>query len=178
VDEAPSPPPLSAERREILERYGRFTHLLETAFRVPGTNWRFGIEPLIGLIPGIGDMTGAILGGYGLLVARRLGAPSSVQWRMLVNIALDALVGAAPVFGDWFDFAFKAHVRNRQLLERWLGSPSRTRRSSRAIVMAIPVALVLIGGGAIALVANREKSDRATSRSSPLPGTRSATRDP
>jgi hypothetical protein len=149
VDEAPSPPPLSAERREILERYGRFTHLLETAFRVPGTNWRFGIEPLIGLIPGIGDMTGAILGGYGLLVARRLGAPSSVQWRMLVNIALDALVGAAPVFGDWFDFAFKAHVRNRQLLERWLASR----------------------GG-------REKSGRATSRSSPLPGTRSATRDP
>jgi hypothetical protein len=100
------------------------------------------MDAILGLIPGAGDLSGALVGAYGILVARSLGAPTSIQLRMLMNLALDAVVGAIPVVGDLFDFAFKAHVRNRVLLEKWLARPRETRRSSAAALLAVLLALL------------------------------------
>jgi hypothetical protein len=118
-------------------------HLLDRAFRVPGTNWRFGLDALIGLVPGLGDMVGSLVGAYSIWIARGLGAPASIQLRMLMNLAIDSVVGLVPLAGDLFDFAFKAHSRNQALLEQWLSTPHRTQRSS---VLVLAGALVVLLG--------------------------------
>lgn len=132
-----------------LEHYTRLTNLFDQAFRVPGTNWRFGLDALVGLLPGAGDLVGALVGGYGIVVARQLGAPLAVQGRMLVNLAIDGLVGAIPLLGDIFDLAFKAHVRNRLLLEQWLARPRAARRSSMVSLVAILLALLAVVVGTV-----------------------------
>ena len=137
------------DAQNALARYSILTQLLDQAFRVPGTRWRFGLDPIIGLIPGFGDALTALVGLYGLLVARRLGAPASIQLRMLWNLAVDTIVGAIPLVGDLFDFAFKAHVRNRVLLERWLISPHVTRRTSALLLLSLVAALAALIIGAI-----------------------------
>jgi hypothetical protein len=131
-------------REEALSRYTLLTHLLDQAFRVPGTSWRFGLDALLGLIPGAGDVFTALIGMYGIVIARQLGAPASVQGRMLLNLAVDAVIGAIPILGDAFDFAFKAHVRNRVLLEQWLGRPTAARRSSILTLFAVLLGLLVI----------------------------------
>ncbi len=132
-----------------LQRYTLLTYLFDQAFRVPGTKWRFGLDALLGLLPGAGDVVGAIVGAYGVLVARELGAPASVQLRMLGNVALDAFAGAVPILGDIFDFAFKAHVRNRVLMEKWLQQPHATAKKSTVILIVVPLVLIAILVGAI-----------------------------
>jgi Domain of unknown function (DUF4112) len=144
-----SGPQLDDGAREALARYSLLTHVLDQAFRVPGTSWRFGLDALIGLVPGFGDALTALAGLYGLLVARRLGAPASIQLRMLWNLAVDTMVGAIPLVGDLFDFAFKAHVRNRVLLERWLLAPHVTRRTSALLLLAVVAALGALIVGAV-----------------------------
>jgi hypothetical protein len=130
-----------------LARYTFLTHLLDQAFRVPGTRFRFGFDAIVGLVPGAGDIAGAVLGLYGVWVARQLGAPASLLARMLGNLALDAIAGAVPVIGDLFDFAYKPHVRNVVLVERWLASPHSVRRRSTLMLLAIPVVLGLVIAG-------------------------------
>jgi hypothetical protein len=98
---------------------------LDTRFEIPGTKIRFGFDSIIGLIPGIGDLATTFLGAYIVIRARELGAPSLLQARMVLNLAIDALVGAIPLFGDIFDLAFKSHVRNVRMLLRHLDDPRR-----------------------------------------------------
>jgi hypothetical protein len=132
-----------------LARYTLITHLLDQAARVPGTSFRFGLDAIIGLIPGFGDAFTACVGMYGLVVARQLGAPVSIQLRMLWNLGLDTLVGAIPLFGDLFDFAFKANTRNRVLLERWLVSPHTTHRTSALLLLSMFALLIGLIVGAV-----------------------------
>jgi len=113
---------------------------------VPGTRFRVGLDPLLGLVPGIGDALGALASSYLVLVAVRLGAPASVVGRLVLNIAVDAIVGAVPFLGDLFDFAFRANVRNLALLEEWLERPGPTRRASGAVVAAALLAMLLLVG--------------------------------
>lgn len=133
----------SRGRRE-LERLRAIQWLFDQAFAIPGTKWRFGLDALIGLIPGVGDIAGALVAVYALRVARRLGAPAVIQAHMLTNIALDALVGMIPLLGDLFDFAFRAQTRNLALLDAWVGSPARTARRSRRGLLLVPLAIVLV----------------------------------
>ena len=126
------------------ERYARLATLLDSAFGVPGTRLRFGIDALIGLVPGFGDFVGAVFGAYGVLVARQLGAPLVLQTRMLGNVLLDATLGAIPVAGDLFDFAFKPHLRNLALLDRWRRDPARIERHSRAMLIVVTVAILAV----------------------------------
>jgi hypothetical protein len=126
---------------------------LDEAVRVPGTNLRFGLDGIVGLVPGAGDLLGSALGLYALAAAGAAGAPRSVIARMAGNLAVDALGGAVPLLGDVFDFIFKAHRRNARLLEVWAAAPERTERASRltvaAAVAGVTVTLVgaLIVGG-------------------------------
>ena len=142
-------PEVPQDGQKSLARYTVLAHVLDQAFRVPGTSWRFGLDPVLGLIPGAGDLVTAFMGAYGVIIARQLGAPVSVQGRMLLNLALDALAGAVPFVGDVFDFGFKAHVRNRVLLEKYLSRPAPVRRSSLLTLIAMLLALALIAFGTI-----------------------------
>ena len=103
-------------REERLARIDALSRLLDTAFMIPGTNIRFGIDALIGLVPGIGDAITTIMALYIVSEARALGAPRLLIARMLANVALDGFVGAVPLVGDAFDVAFRANRRNMALL--------------------------------------------------------------
>jgi hypothetical protein len=133
-----------AEGQHGLARLRAVQWLFDQAFPIPGTRWRFGLDALFGLVPGLGDVAGALVAIYALRVARNLGAPPVIQMHMLTNIALDALIGMVPVLGDVFDFAFKAQTRNLALLDAWVGTPHRAARRSRRGLLLIPIAIVVV----------------------------------
>lgn len=114
------------------DRMGRlrsFARALDTAARIPGTDIRFGLDALLGLIPGAGDVAGGLASGYILVEGARLGASRATLLRMLGNILLEVFVGAVPVVGDLFDVAWKANRRNVELLEAHLARRAREGRS-------------------------------------------------
>ena len=114
---------LSREQR--LARLDALAQLLDVAFIVPGTNVRYGIDGLIGLIPVIGDIITTAISLWLVREARALGAPWHLTMRMLGNVALDGVVGAVPLVGDAFDVMFRANVRNVKLLRRWMEKQPR-----------------------------------------------------
>ncbi len=109
---------LSREQR--LARLEAVAKLLDIAFILPGTNIRYGIDGLIGLIPVVGDIIATALSLWLVREARALGAPWHVTARMLANVAVQGVVGTVPVAGDAFDVLFRANMRNARLLRRWL----------------------------------------------------------
>jgi hypothetical protein len=127
-------------------------HLLDSAFRIPGTQVRVGLDPLLGLLPGIGDALGGVASLYAIWVAWQLGAPASVLGRMVLNVAIDSAVGAVPILGDAFDAGFRSNLRNVRLLEGWLERPRQARRASVLAVAAALVAAALAVGACAALV--------------------------
>lgn len=155
-------------QRDPATRARSIARLLDTAVRVPGTSIRFGLDAVLGLVPGIGDFAGAALSGYVILTAARAGAPNTLLARMLANVGLDTLVGAVPLLGDLFDVAFRANVRNAALLDDWLVrsgqgepgtvTPVRLQPSRRgAIVLVLGgVLLIAVVGGALAWLLLRE----------------------
>ncbi len=98
----------------------RLADLLDTKFVLPGTNWRFGLDGIIGLVPGIGDLITTGLGAYIIYRAREIGAPGWLIARMTANLAIDGVIGAIPLVGDAFDFAFRANAKNVRMLRRHL----------------------------------------------------------
>src|SRR3954470_20951146 len=114
---------LSREQR--LARLDARAKLLDVAFVVPGTNVRYGIDGLIGLIPVIGDIITTAISLWLVREARALGAPWHLTMRMLGNVALDGAVGMVPLLGDAFDVMFRANVRNVRMLHRWLEKQPR-----------------------------------------------------
>src|SRR6187431_2438452 len=122
-------------RAERIARIEWLSTLLDTAILVPGTNIRFGLDALIGLVPGIGDAITTVLSLYIVNEARALGAPPLLIARMVANVALDGVVGAVPLVGDAFDVAFRANRRNMRLLRDHLNKaegPSRYWPGGRA----------------------------------------------
>lgn len=101
-----------------LERLERLARWLDTRFTVPGTNFRFGLDGLIGLIPGVGDTATGLISAYLIGEASRMGARKRTILRMAGNTLFDMVLGAVPVFGDLFDFAYKANKKNVDLLIR------------------------------------------------------------
>ena len=94
------------------------SHLLDEAIRVPGTNFRVGADPILGVLPVGGDSVALLLSLYPIVEAARLGLPRSVVGRMLLNVLLDAVVGSIPLLGSVFDAVWKANERNVALMER------------------------------------------------------------
>ena len=100
---------------------------MDDCIQIPGTNLRFGLDPVIGLVPGAGDSITAIVGFYTLLLAWRAGAPLPLLARMLLNLFIDFAAGSVPVVGDLFDAGFKAHRRNLRLLQDYLAAANAKR---------------------------------------------------
>lgn len=105
--------------KQISPAVDALVELMEQRFKVPGTNFRFGLDALIGLVPGIGDFVGAAVGVVVVVEALRHRLPFGVIARMLLNLWLDGAIGSIPVLGDAWDFWFKAHRRNLELLRRY-----------------------------------------------------------
>jgi hypothetical protein len=103
-----------------LRRIKRLAWLIDAAFVIPGTRFRFGLNSVIGLAPGLGDAVLGLLSLYIICEAARLGVPNAVLARMVVNVAIEVIGGSVPILGDVFDMALKANVRNIRILERYL----------------------------------------------------------
>jgi hypothetical protein len=147
----------SSRPSDPLARARTLARLLDSAARVPGTNIRFGADAVIGLIPGLGDIGGAALAGYLVILAQRLGVPRAVVLRMLGNVAVDTIAGSVPVIGDLFDVAYKSNLKNVALLERALERPTATSRTSRLMVVGtiLGLALLVAGGLVVTVIAIR-----------------------
>ena len=134
------------DSREALRRrrLGRLAWLLDSAIQVPGTRFRIGLDPIIGLVPGFGDVVGVLLSSYIVREAARAGAPKSVLLHMAWNVALEGIVGMIPFAGDVFDAAWRANQRNVALLEAHFANPQRARRSSRIFVALLIAGLLAL----------------------------------
>jgi len=132
-------------------------HWLDDAFRVPGTRLRFGLDPLIGLIPGLGDIVGGLLSTYIVIEALRTKAPRALLLRMLGNLGVDMLLAAVPIAGDLFDAGWKANSRNLSLLRQHIEHPDEARAASRVFVamMIMGVALVVLGTALVSFLTLR-----------------------
>jgi len=113
-----APPTVTADTSRTLDGLRRWAILLDSAFRVPGTSIRFGLDAIVGLVPGLGDLASPIYTGLILIEGLRRRLPAVVQARMVLNAAIDMGIGLVPVLGDMADVAWKANLRNLALLER------------------------------------------------------------
>jgi hypothetical protein len=109
----------SWSRRQSVERLDRLSQLLDVAFLIPGLNVRFGIEAILRLVPGIGDVAASALSCWVLYEAHRLGVPRQLLGRMIANVVVEGLAGAVPVAGDLFDIGWRANRRNVRLLREY-----------------------------------------------------------
>ena len=121
----------------------QLSNLLDNAFRVPGTSYGIGIDPLIGLIPGGGDFLGGLISVYIVFSAAMMGLPRETLTRMASNIVFDSLAGTVPVFGDLFDVAWKANSKNMDLLENHLESPQVSKSADRWFIILLLGCLIL-----------------------------------
>lgn len=120
----PRLPSASAESKSSsLKRIRRLSHLLDNAVPIPGTTYRVGLDPLLGLLPGAGDVLGAALSAYIVLEAARFGLSKATLTQMALNIVSETALGSLPLLGDFFDAAWKANNRNIMLLEAHLARP-------------------------------------------------------
>lgn len=127
--------------------------LLDNSIPIPGTGRRIGLDAVVGLVPGLGDV---LSGGIGLFVVLRgaqLGVPGVVLVRMIVNVALDFGIGAIPIVGDAFDLWFKAHARNVALIRRHAAAPDASTAGSWAFFGGLLLAVLLLAAGVLWLVA-------------------------
>jgi hypothetical protein len=135
--------------------FARFlADLLDQRFTIPGTSIRIGLDPILGLIPGIGDLLANLTGSMILILAAQLGLPKVVLARMGINIAVNAIIGAIPIFGDIISIWFRSNVRNVALLERYLDGPSKRVELGDwlFVVLLIVGLLALLGGIVVAAV--------------------------
>lgn len=138
-------------RLDDAARVRALARMLDSAIKIPGTGIRLGLDSVMGLIPGVGDLAGAAMSGYIVLAAARLGVSPAVLTKMLLNLGVDTLVGTIPLLGDVFDVGFRANTRNSALLDEHLGNPTTVRRTSKWTVVIAVTGVVLLAAGGIAL---------------------------
>jgi hypothetical protein len=147
--------PTSFDADERLRWVERVAYLLDSQFRLPGTQFRFGLDPLLGLLPIVGDLSTTVVSVALLLTMLRHGASGAVVVRMGLNILLDTVVGAIPLVGNVFDFAYKSNERNVALLRRHYAE-GRHPGSGKGLVVLLLLAFVVVAGlvawGGVAVV--------------------------
>lgn len=132
-------PPEEKRKRQGLEPLFKWLALIMDEFiRVPGTKFKFGLDPLIGLLPGLGDTGSALVSAFALIQAARVGVPKILLARMSLNILINELVGIVPVVGDAFSFWFKSNARNYHIIKDHTAAPGDvSRRSDWIFVIAV-----------------------------------------
>lgn len=130
-----------------MKQIARLTKLMDKQFSIPGTNFRFGLDGLLGLIPGMGDVSTFAVSCYLLTLMAKNGASGYVMARMILNVLIDAIIGSIPFIGDIFDFAFKANSRNMRLMQEHFVEGRHRGGAWKVIVpIVIILLLILIGG--------------------------------
>ena len=149
---------LDPQQKQALARVRSLVRLLDDAIEIPGTKYRIGLDPLLGLFPALGDYLGALMSGYVIWQAARFGVPRETLIQMGANVLLEMFVGTAPVLGDAFDVVWKANARNLDLLETHVATPTTgpitgKPRDRRVVwVVLAVIGLAAIGLGAISLI--------------------------
>ena len=134
-----------------LRRLRRISHVLDNAIPIPGTKYRIGLDPILGLIPGGGDLIGSIFAGYVVFKSAQMGVPQETLVQMAANIVFDTVAGTVPVAGDLLDIGWKANVKNIELLDAHLGSPEPGKKADWLFVVALLLGLMFIVAGVILL---------------------------
>ena len=134
---------LTPRQAQGLDALRKVAQLLDSAFLVPGTSYRIGLDPILGLVPGLGDLVSPLFTIGILWQARELALPRVIQLRMIFNVAIDSLVGVVPVVGDLFDFAWKSNKMNMALLETY-AQEERTPSAGDWAFVIMMVALVVL----------------------------------
>ena len=116
-----------------MARLEALSKLLDNQFRIPGTNLRFGLDGLMGLVPYLGDMSGFVVSGFLMRTMAKKGASPWMMLRMMFNYILDAVVGVVPLVGDLFDFGFKANRRNVEMLKAYYADGSVKPNARRSV---------------------------------------------
>ena len=122
----------------------RLVYLLDEQFRLPGTNFRFGLDPLMNLFPVVGDMTGFVISAGLLLAMAKKGASNKLVVLMSINIFLDAIIGGIPLIGQVFDFFFKANSRNLRLIKEHYVEGMHSGSGKNTLILAISILVILL----------------------------------
>jgi NAD/NADP transhydrogenase beta subunit len=130
----------------------KLAEILDSKFKIPNTNIRFGIDPILGLIPGAGDWLAGIISLYILIQAALQGGGTLVLSRMFINILLDVLIGAIPVIGEIFDVYWKSNIRNAKILQELRSNPEKTTTENRLWVWLVVVQFVILIFGTLFLL--------------------------
>lgn len=148
--------PSTADQRATLARLEKFSQFTDNSIALPFTRFKIGVEPLIGLVPGIGDLAGLLMSCYVLLEAQRAGASGKVKRQMLRNMGIDFALGLVPVLGDAFDAVFKANMRNTRLLRDFLNQELAVepppRRFPWKVLIGLSVLFAAVIGGVAVLL--------------------------
>ncbi len=134
----------SHPHQATIDRLRSLTHVLDNAIVIPGTEIRFGLDPILGLLPGGGDAISSVMSVYLVAECLRLGLPKATLGRMLSNLLLDTIVGAVPFAGDLFDVGWKANTRNLKLLEAHLTDPKPQTAADKKFIVLVILGLIAI----------------------------------
>jgi hypothetical protein len=143
-------PAMPSDNSAALKRVQIVTHVLDNAIPIPGTRHRIGLDPIIGLLPGGGDLVGTVASVYIVAECLRFGLPKETLLRMLTNLSIDLMAGSVPVVGDFVDASWKANSKNLKLLQAHIDNPVPQRAADKRFAWF--VAFALIGVLAIALL--------------------------
>jgi len=133
---------------DAVARLRRLAALLDRVVTIPGTRISLGLDPLLGLIPGAGDLATGLLSVYIVARAARLGVPRATLVRMIGNVFVDVAGGSVPVIGDLFDVAWRSNLKNVEMLTRHVEQPTVVRRESRlvALLLVLVAAALVVAG--------------------------------
>jgi hypothetical protein len=133
------------KQNKHLEWVQRITHLMDSRFTLPGTNFRFGLDPIIGLVPFLGDGVSLMISGLLVSSLWRYNASGEVKARLLVNVLLDFAIGSIPIIGSIFDFFFKANERNLKLIKAHYEEGAYQGDGKRVVWTTALIVIVVIG---------------------------------
>jgi len=135
--------PLPAKQISKLGKLRRVSKLLDNAITIPGTKISFGLDPILGLLPGGGDTVTGGISAYIVVEAARMGIPREILYKMVSNILIDSFAGTVPVVGDLFDVGWKSNVKNIELLEKHL-DVAESGQGDRLFIFGLVLLLTLI----------------------------------
>ena len=134
----------SSKHAARLNRVRALSRLLDNALPIPGTSYRIGLDPILGLFPAIGDYLTTALSAYIVIEAALLGASKATLWRMTLNIIIDTFAGIVPVLGDLFDVTWKANSANLALLEAHMESPLTSKKANWWFIAMLLGVVILV----------------------------------